>query len=268
MEPNAYGVVKAGKIQYKYGFIPVDAEFLPVENNAENTAKLQAIVVKLGGVLPATFPTEGTSWDCGNGIVVMYRHPGNGSGKVNFEVKNDMIRSQISEVKVRKIVVTADITLTNVADVVWEYLDKHWQAEKTVTQAGSKEIVKYNLRGNDAKKKLRGHVWGKYQEWVKEVINTKFTVSEDDMPCGVSLYDIVMRMFIGNDYPLQPVGLDRPMKTAEIVASQNGLKSIISTQRQALESKCFMKPATATESEWQTALGNVASWVLTGELLA
>jgi hypothetical protein len=265
MEPNAYGIVKNGKILFKYGFFPVDEGILSPEKNAENTESLRAALAKLNGVLPATFPTEGTSWDCGHGLTVMYRHPGNGKGRVDFSIENGMIRSTISEVQKKEVRISAEITLTSLADVAWEYLEKHFSNEKTVTHKNGVETVTFDLRG--AKRApIKEHVWAKYNEWVKETIAKRFTFQEDNEPCGVSLYDIVMYLFLGNDYPIQPAGLERPMRTAEVNQSKVDVKLAISTMRQDIETKCFLK-ATATSEEWRLAMRQVGSWVLNGELI-
>ncbi len=268
MVMNQYGITKNGKILLKYGFIAIDVK-LSQKENEHNWHSLKKAVEKEDGQLFAEIP-DGilngtvTSIDCGNGIAIMFCHAQTNSVKVTrfyIDPDTNTIRSEVQETVKREIRVSADVTLTAVPDVVYEYLEEHFKEAKTVTRRNGVDFISWDLRGA-RRAPMKRHVWQKYQEWIRESLSKRFIVNGDGEQCGISLEDITLRLFLGNEYPIQPDGFEKPLKAAELAQAQNNLKQVITTKRQEIETKCFSKAI--TEQEWRNVFWAISAWVMTG----
>lgn len=117
-----YGVVKDGKILYKYGF-------------KEQHSSLPA------------------------GAVVLPLQEQTGKGKVTFVVQADKIVTQIEPNESKRLKLGKTMILEGMSDFVWEYLEKYWKENKAIRWEGSLEITEWDMTkkslGNHAKRARR-----------------------------------------------------------------------------------------------------------------
>jgi hypothetical protein len=236
----------------KHGFSDVD-----------DVQKLAKKVQQEGGTLPVDFPT---TTDCGNGVVAMFRRPSTSKGAATFIIRSGMIFTDTTETELFKVKISNALTI-NVADIVVKYLDENFAGKRTESVTAGVKTVLFDLSTFAVSAKMRKHVWLKFREWSKDVVLNQFTFREDNEPCGISIDDLTLRLFFGNDYPIQPDGFSKPMTNAQVTQAQNDVKAVLKAKRQEVEDKCFVSDANMTDAtSWRKALRNVALWVIKGEL--
>jgi len=224
-----YGVVKDGKILYKYGFkeqhgpLPQGATLLPV-NEAS------------------------------------------GKGKVTFAIVGSAILATVTPGESKRLKLGKTMILENMSDFVWEYLEKYWKENKSNRWEGSLEITEWDMTKKPwaiTRKELVGHAWTRYGAWVKEQLLTAFTYNDANEPCGVLLEDVVMFLALGNDYPVQPIGAESPLSNAQLNQAKTEFKQRISAKRQGIENAIKVNGTGA--AAYRTAFEGLAKYVMRGE---
>jgi hypothetical protein len=223
-----YGVVKNGKVLFKYGFL---------EDQSANIAKVKNSVALPLEELP-------------------------GKGAVTFVVLADKITMQYeaNEECLLKLFTFEPFT---VSETMQAFLSKHFKDSEKVKKVGKKEVRTFTLRTQEFKV-LREKVWARWRVFTSEFIDTKFAFDDDNSESGISLTDLILYNFFGNDWPIQTKTGKRPLSNAGITQIKNEIKQTLKDKRDLVESKCM--PATNDMQGYWTALAGSEAWIERGEL--
>jgi hypothetical protein len=223
-----YGVVKNGKVLFKYGFL---------EDQSANIAKVKNSVA---------LPLEEVP----------------GKGAVTFVVLADKITMQY-EANEECLLKLFTFEPFAVSETMQAFLNKHFKDSEKVTRQGKKEVRRFTLRTQEFKV-LREKVWARWRVFTSEFIDTKFAFDDDNSESGISLTDLILYNFLGNDWPIQTNTGKRPLSNAAITQIKNEIKQTLKDKRQLVESKCM--PATNDMQGYWTALQGSEAWIERGEL--
>jgi hypothetical protein len=223
-----YGVVKNGKVLFKYGFL---------EDQSANVAKVNNSVALPLEELP-------------------------GKGAVTFVVFADKITMQY-EANEECLLKLFTFEPFAVSPTMQAFLSKNFKDAEKVTRQGKKEVHTFTLKKPEFKV-LREKVWDRWRVFTAEFIETQFAFDDESSESGISLTDIILYNFFGNDWPIQTKTGKRPLNNGEITQVKNDIKQVLKDKRQLVESKCM--PATNDLAGYVAALTGSEAWIERGEL--
>lgn len=221
-----YGVVKNGKILFKYAFKEDQSEALAAVKNS------------------VALPLEESP----------------GKGAVKFVLQADKIVMQYDKYEEFVVKFGAQEPV-EVSDKAKEFLLKHFgDAQKQVKRD---KVFQTQWRiGNAELKKMRKLVWERWEQYVTEFIASKFTAGDDNEDDGVSFNDLILHSFFNGDWPIQSKNGRQAMNQGQINRAKGEMREALVLKREAVEFACM--PQDPTVPAWTLAIENSAKWVLDG----
>jgi len=220
-----YGVVKNGKVLFKYGFL---------EDQSANVAKVKNSVALPLEELP-------------------------GKGAVTFVVLADKITMQYEKHEEFCVKFGSNETV-EISDKAKEFLEKHFTEAQKQEKRGKVFQTQWKI-GNPEFKKMRKLVWERWDKYLSEFISSKLTYDEANEDDGVSLNDLVLHSFFG-DWPIQGKNSKRALKPSEINRIKNEVKASLVAKRAEVELACITEEQTVPA--WLASVEATALWVLDG----
>ncbi len=223
-----YGVVKNGKVLFKYGFI---------EDQSANVAKVNNSVALPLEELP-------------------------GKGAVTFVVLADKITMQY-EANEECLLKLFTFEPFAVSPTMQAFLNKHFKDSEEVKKEDKKEVHTFKLAKQEFKV-LREKVWARWRAFTGEFIETQFVFDNESNASGISLTDLILYGFLGDDWSIQTETGKRPLNNGEITQVKNDIRQVLKDKRDLVEIKCV--PATNDLAGYVAALTASEAWIERGEL--
>ena len=144
-----------------------------------------------------------------------------------------------------------------------DFLARHFFEKEEKTKQGKTEVRTWAL-GNDDLATLRRLVWKRWKQYVSDFIESKFATDDENNASGISLQDIVLYVFFGNDWPIQPDSGRRPLNAGEIAQIKQDIKAQLKSMKQSVEQKCL--PQGNSVQAYLAALVASEAWIERGEI--
>lgn len=221
-----YGVVKNGKILYKYAFKEDQSAALAKEKTA------------------IALPLEETQ----------------GQGIVSFVLGANKITMQFKQYE-KHTVSFDNLVFLDISAKAKEFLEKTLVGSMNTEKVNG--VFRHSwLIGVQEKKKIRKAVWKKWDDYVSDFLASKATKNEENDDDGISMNDLILNSFLGTDWPIQGKTGRKALKNSDIVKIKGEMKTSLMQKRSKIETLCITD-VQANEAQL-AAIEAAASWVLEG----
>jgi hypothetical protein len=146
-----------------------------------------------------------------------------------------------------------------ISDKAKDFLERHFASSKNEDVTGATRKTRYRL-GNAELKGMRKLVWERWSEFVADYVSKKFATDEDNDESGISLADLTLLAFFGDDWPVQAKSGKKPLSKAAIDKIKLDTKAVLKAKRDAVEASCI--PTQNTPAHLLGCLEATASWVM------
>lgn len=221
-----YGVVKNGKILFKYAFKEDQSEALAAVKNS----------------------------------VAMPLEESPGKGAVKFVLQADKIVMQYDKYE-EFVVKFGSNEPVEISDKAKEFLLKHFaEAQKQVKRD---KVFQTQWRISNAElKKMRKLVWERWGQYIGDFIASKATSGDDNEDDGISFNDLILYSFFEGNWPIQSKNGKTKLGNGAINRMKGEIREALILKREAVELACI--PTEPTVAAWVLAVENSAKWVMDG----
>lgn len=148
----------------------------------------------------------------------------------------------------------------DVSGVMLEFFEAKFPNIKTVTKQGNEYVTLYTLQESH-RREWQKMVWDKWEQYMKDYIETKSTSDETMSATGVRMNDLLMTSFLGvGQWAIQPVTAGAPLTGQALDDFVVQLKTTLTAKYNAVKHVCIV--TTVEQAECEAALYHTANFIM------